>query len=409
MNKKPSLRAFFLSRPRVEWYFCKIMQTVFSILLRDLFGFPIWSWMLVGIICLLWVIQFIYLLKYHWPLGKIRAEEHNLEQPGVSIVVSARNEEKNLMMNLPKWMEQDYPNFEVIVVNDTSYDDTADILNALAVSYPRLHVIHIDEEKQNMQGKKFALTLGIKGAKNEIILFTDADCSPRSNNWISSIVARHHSGVEIVLGYSPFEKRKGWVNKLARFDNALVGLQYLGAAKAGRPYMGVGRNLSYTQSVFFKVGGFRSHYSLISGDDDLLINQVAKKGNTAIAYDLDAQTISPAKSTMAEWRTQKKRHFSTSPHYKGKDKRWLSIFPTTWFLMHALSLFTILLVPMLYPVLALIFLRNVLVWAVYFRFAKVTQQPTDIAWLSPLLEAQLMFLHVSLYFSNLISKPQKWS
>ncbi len=385
------------------------MQGIFSFLQSESWGFPMWSWLLVAIILILWFIQIFYVLKYHWPLGKIRPKEHNMHQPGVSIVVSARNEEKNLMMNLPKWMEQDYPNFEVIVVNDTSYDDTADILNALAVSYPRLHVIHIDEEKQNMQGKKFALTLGIKGAKNEIILLTDADCSPRSNDWISNIVAHYHSGVQIVLGYSPFEKRKGWMNKLARFDNALVGLQYLGAAKAGRPYMGVGRNLSYTQDVFFRVGGFRSHYSLLSGDDDLLMNQVATKSNAEIAYHFEAQTISPAKKTMTEWRNQKKRHFSTSPHYKSRDKRWLSIYPGTWFLMHGMMILTLALFPLLYPVLALLLIRNILVWAVHFRFSKVTKQSADIAWLSPILEVQLMFLHVSLYFSNLISKPQKWN
>ena len=372
-------------------------------------GFPFWAWGIVGLVFVLWMIQMIYLVRYHWPLGKIRPIEQKIQQPGVSVVVSARNEEKNLMMNVPKWMDQHYPRFELIVVNDSSYDDTGDILDALAVSYPKLHVIHIDEEKQNMQGKKFALTLGIKAAKNDIVILTDADCSPRTENWISTIVSHYHQGVEVVLGYSPFEKKKGWLNKLIRFDNVLVGLQYLGAAKSGRPYMGVGRNLSYTPEIFFKVGGFKSHYSILSGDDDLLINQIANKSNTAIVYEKNAQTISEPKKSWKDWKFQKKRHYVTAPHYKSKDKRWLSIYPGTWFLMHGLIIGLLVVQPLLYPILGLLLLRTTLLFGVNYRFLKCTEQSVDIAWLSPLLEVQLNFVQLGLYISNLISKPQKWN
>jgi len=313
------------------------------------------------------------------------------------------------MINVPRLMEQDYPNFELIVVNDSSYDDTADILKALSINYPKMHVIHIDEDKQNMQGKKFALTLGIKAAKNDIVILTDADCYPRSQDWLSSIVAKYKDGKQVVLGYSPFKKELGWLNKLTRFDNVWVGMQYLGMAKAGLPYMGVGRNLSYYTDLFFKVGGFKSHYSLTSGDDDLLINQIANKANCVVAYDKDSQTISPAKKTMSEWKVQKRRHFTTSPMYKPADKRRLAMLPFSWFALHALILAWVILLPEYWYVSAVLFIRWIILVMVTFRFAKASDQNRDVAWLAPILEVQLNFFHVVLYMSNLIRKPQKWS
>lgn len=386
-----------------------MMMELWKELQLDWNGVPIWVGSSVFLVTVIWLAQVIFLFRYFWPLTRVRSQEQSIGQKGVSVVVSARNEEHNLMMNVPKWMEQDYPNFELIVVNDSSYDDTGDILDALAVSYPKLHVIHIDEEKQNMQGKKFALTLGIKAAKHEMVLLTDADCTPRSAEWIASIVAHYHRGIEVVLGYSPFEKQPGWLNKLIRFDNLMVALHYLGAAKKDRPYMGVGRNLSYTTEAFFRVGGFKSHYSIMSGDDDLLVNEIAHKSNTAIVIDKNSQTISKAKKTWKDWVTQKKRHFITAPLYKSKEKFWLTIYPGTWFLLHG-SIITLLIVfPMAFPILSLLLVRSIcLVW-IQFRFLKVTDQPKDLAWWSPILEVQLHFSQLFLYCSNLISKPQKWN
>jgi cellulose synthase/poly-beta-1,6-N-acetylglucosamine synthase-like glycosyltransferase len=279
----------------------------------------------------------------------------------------------------------------------------------LAVTYPQLHVIHIDEEKQNMQGKKFALTLGIKAAKHDIVLLTDADCTPRSKEWISSIVAYYHKGVEVVIGLSPMEKSRGWLNKLIRFDNMAVALQYLGAAKRGRPYMGVGRNLSYTPEAFFRVGGFKSHYSIMSGDDDLLVNEIANKNNTVVVFEKNSQTISKAKKTWKEWVNQKKRHFITAPLYKSRDKFWLTIYPGTWFLLHGSIITLLVFFPQAFPILLLLLVRSIcLIW-IQFRFLKITDQPKDLAWWSPVLEVQLNFTQLLLYCSNLISKPQKWN
>jgi biofilm PGA synthesis N-glycosyltransferase PgaC len=378
-------------------------------LMVSYFEVPMWIWMLSALTLLAWLIQMFYWGAYYFPLVSRRNDERAIKQRGVSVIVCARNEEKNLMMNVPKIMEQDYPNFELIVVNDSSYDDTADILKALSINYPNMHVIHIDEDKQNMQGKKFALTLGIKAAKNDIVLLSDADCYPRSNQWISEMASVYKNDCKVVLGYSPFVKYKGWLNKLIRLDNTMVAMTYLGMAKAGKPYMGVGRNLSYYADLFFKVGGFKSNYSILSGDDDLLINQIANKQNTAVIFSKDAQTISEPKRNFSDWKIQKRRHFTTSPMYKSSDKRRLLMLPLSWFALNALCVSIVILQPIMYPILSFILLRWIWIVIGTYRFLKSAQQPVDIAFLAPIIEIQIQVLHVWFYFTNLIRKPQKWN
>jgi len=226
-----------------------------------------------------WSAQLFILLFRFLKAGNIRQTAAGEIQP-VSVVIAARNEEKNLLENIPRIMEQDHPNFEVIVVNDSSWDDTADVLKALSLSYPNLKVIHIDEDKQQMQGKKFAITLGIKAAKHDIVLLTDADCSPLYAGWITEMTRHLHGKKQLALGFSPYFRKPGRLNRIIRFDTLMIACQYLGFAKAGKPYMGVGRNLAYHKDLFFKVGGFKNHYSIASGDDDLFVNQVATSQNT---------------------------------------------------------------------------------------------------------------------------------
>lgn len=327
----------------------------------------------------------------------------------VSVVIAARNEEKNLLENIPKIMEQQHPQFEVIIVNDSSWDDTADVLKALSLSYPQLHVIHIDEEKQNMQGKKFAITLGIKAAKYDIILLTDADCEPASRHWITEMSRGIDSRKQLVLGFSPYSRVEGWLNRVIRFDTLMIGCHYMGFARSGNPYMGVGRNLAYHKDLFFKIGGFKSHYSIASGDDDLFVNQVASGNNTLVVSTPDSQTISAPKETWAAWFTQKRRHFTTSGMYKVSHKLMLTLWPLSFVLMlvsgaaacyfHTYTLFIIG---------ALVF-RYAAQIAILHRVSSKLDVSSDIAWLSPVLEIQLHAINLGLYLINLLRKPKKWN
>jgi len=355
-----------------------------------------------------WFVQ-LYYLFFIFLKGTKPSKKHSNHKPGVSVIICARNEERNLMEHIPLIMEQDYPNYELVIVNDSSWDDTESILKAMQVRYSNIKVVNLDEEKQNMQGKKFALTLGIKAAKHDIVLLTDADCTPISNKWISGMISHLIDDKQIVLGVSLFHKHKGWLNRIIRFDGLMTATQYIGFASSGKPYMGVGRNLIYHRDLFFKVGGFKSHYSIASGDDDLFINQIATAKNTSAAILPSEQTISEPKKTWQTWFTQKRRHFSTAPYYKAQHRRMLMLWPLSFLAMWAAFTVSIFFHKLLLIVGSLLLVRYIVQVAILHKISKRLSQSKDVVWLAPFLEIHLNVLNLGLYFSNLMRKPQKWN
>ncbi len=243
-----------------------------------------------------------------------------INQPPVSIIICAKNEEENLRNFLPKILGQQYPVFEVIVVNDCSHDNTELLLVELKSRYKHLKSTLIKEDAKFSHGKKLALTIGIKAASYEHLLLTDADCEPASENWLALMQRNFTKEKSIVLGYGGYFREKGLLNNLIRYETMFIGMQYLAFAKAGLPYMGVGRNLAYKREIFFKNKGYASHLHLMSGDDDLFIQQAASSKNTTVEYSAEAQTRSIPKSSFSSWFRQKQRHLTTGLHYKGKIK-----------------------------------------------------------------------------------------
>ena len=384
--------------------------------MEKIFVIWIWNFSFVELSLLLLVafsffVQVYYNLKYF--LSATKGKQSEGDSPDdVSVIVCARNEEANLMELIPVIMEQEFPKFQLIVVNDSSWDDTADILKALQVSYPGMHIIEINEDKQMMQGKKFALTLGIKAAMYDIVLLTDADCRPTGSNWITEMTKGVGERKEIALGFSGYKRYPGYLNKLIRFDAFIAGLNYLGFAKTGRPYMGVGRNLCYTKTAFFRIGGFKTHYKLASGDDDLFVKEASTARNTQNVFHYAAQTISEPHKTFAKWSFQKKRHFTTAPLYKGSVKFSLMLWPFTYFLLWI----AVVTLSILYPNPALwgflggfIFVRYVIQFIVLNISCNKLKISKDILWLFPLLENHLFLVHSMLYLHNLVRKPQKWN
>ncbi|MBL4704052.1 MAG: glycosyltransferase, partial [Flavobacteriales bacterium] len=264
---------------------------------------------LMGVFVLTLLVQLFYFLFFFVRLTFFKSKEGEVTFPPVTVIIAARNEERNLVANLPEIFKQDYPEFQVVVVNDRSWDETGDVLRAFQLKYDNLHVVNIREMENYSHGKKLAVTLGIKGAKYENLLFTDADCRPASDQWIKKMVASSNGyqrqKESLILGYSPYKKKKGMLNKLIRFDTVNIGVQYLSFALAGIPYMGVGRNMSYRKELFFSVGGFKSHYHLASGDDDLFVNEVSKKSDVDIVFEPDAQMVSTPEENFTKWWSQK--------------------------------------------------------------------------------------------------------
>lgn len=286
--------------------------------------------------------QLIYVLFINGKLSFYKKDkEINSNFPPISIIISARNESDNLYENLPSVLEQEYPNFEVIVVNHQSIDESYNILNAYAQKFTNLRVIEVERSQHLKPGKKLPLTIGIKGAKFEHLVFTDADCKPSSNQWLKSMSAQFSNSKEIVLGYGPYIKRSGLLNKIIRFDTTWIAMNYFSMALAKYPYMGVGRNLAYTKNAFNSVNGFKSHYSITSGDDDLFIQESATNNNYSINLDPYSYCYSEGSSSWDSWYLQKTRHFTTSSRYNVFKKALLGIYPLS-LLMLMISFVTLL-------------------------------------------------------------------
>jgi glycosyltransferase involved in cell wall biosynthesis len=277
-------------------------------------------------------------IAFYKPKEKIKNQQHP-----VSVIICARDEDENLARNLPGVLVQNYPSsYEVVAVNDNSLDDSKYILQELKKTFKSLNVIELTQEAKLIKGKKYPLSIGIKESRHEVLLLTDADCVPSSEFWIQKMQDAYVDKIEIVLGYGAYHKRPGMLNKLIRFETFHTALQYLSYALAGVPYMGVGRNLSYKKGLFFTNKGFSSINHIPSGDDDLFINKVATKENTAVIIDPEAITRSIPKKTWKEWQRQKSRHYTTAKYYKPKHKFLLGLYFSTQFLFYPLFITTII-------------------------------------------------------------------
>lgn len=277
---------------------------------------------IAGVLLLSFLIQSFYYLYFYTGIlchshrenkGKI---PYITIRPSVSVIICARNENEHLKQFLPSVLEQKYPNYEVIVVNDGSSDNTEETLLELQKQYPHLYHTYIPEDAMVMSSKKMALTVGIKAAKHDLLVFTDADCKPVSRDWLNCLIRNFDNKTNFVLGYGAYEQKKGILGHLISYDTFTIALQYLGFAKRGHPYMGVGRNLAYRKELFFKNKGFASILHLQSGDDDLFVNQHATGNNTRIEVNEQSITISEPKQNFSDWFYQKQRHLSTSKYYR---------------------------------------------------------------------------------------------
>lgn len=296
-------------------------------------NFTILSITLLLIISL--IFQLYFYLRYYTAVGRqLRQSKkqklpYREDNPSVSVIICAKNEQENLRNFLPKILEQNYPNFEVIVVNDGSYDNSEDVLCDLRKKYSKLYFTSMPKDSRIISRKKLAITVGIKAAKNDILLFTDADCMPLSNQWIQLMVRNFTPGVEFVLGYGGYINKPKLINLIINYDTLFIGNQFLSFAKCKKPYMGVGRNMAYLKETFYNRKGFAGLLHIPSGDDDLLINTTATKNNTRIEVDPNSITLSEPKSNWIDWWRQKRRHLTTVPLYSGKSKFMLGLEPLT--------------------------------------------------------------------------------
>ncbi|MCD6598647.1 MAG: glycosyltransferase, partial [Bacteroidales bacterium] len=305
-------------------------------------------------------IQFFYWGFFYSRLAFYKEKRKNSKACPVSVVICAKDEAENLKKYLPVILSQHYPDYEVIVVNDCSEDNTAEVLEEFEKKFAHLRTTIIKKDEKFTHGKKLALTIGIKAAKNEWLLLTDADCVPETPDWISGMQKNFTNDTSVVLGYGGYFYKKGLLNNYIRNDTLYTAIQYFSFAMAGIPYMGVGRNLAYRRSVFFENKGFSSHAKLASGDDDLFVNQIAEKKNTKVEFNTKSHTRSEAKNTFKKWVKQKKRHLTTGRYYDLKTKWLLGVEVLSRVIFYLLFISLILNMKFVILMVCILVLRSVL-------------------------------------------------
>ncbi|OFY04721.1 MAG: hypothetical protein A2W93_05085 [Bacteroidetes bacterium GWF2_43_63] len=360
------------------------------------------------------VLSLLVFLIYYWiffrrfafykPSRKVTDDK---KLPPVSIVIAAKNEYLNIRENLPFLLNQDYPDFEILVVDDHSQDDTWDLLCAFKIHNPNLRTIRLTDSVVVCAGKKFPLSVGIKEANNSLLLLTDADCRPTGPYWIRKMVEQHNSGIEIVAGYGKYYRSKTLLNLLIRFDTMRIALQYFSAALSHFPYMGVGRNLSYKKELFINSNGFTNHYDLSSGDDDLFIAEHAKRNNTAICIDSDSYTWSEPKHGFSAWWHQKRRHLTTGNRYRFKHKVYLGLYQLNLLLFPALAAVLLAVQYQILAVASIVLLKWITQWIIFSGATKKLKEK-KLLLISPVLETIMAALNALIYLSNIIRKPGTW-
>ena len=354
-------------------------------------------------------IQVLYWLLIYSRIIFYKPVPSKIRRKPVSVIICARNEEENLRKNLPLILTQKYPDFEVIVINDCSTDGTEDYLDKLKEQYPALKITKIKEDRKFKHGKKLAVTIGIKAANHEFLLFTDADCRPESDLWINHMMRNLSPEISIVLGYGGYSEHKGLLNTLVRFETFYIAIQFFSYALTGFPYMGVGRNLAYRKSLFFDNKGFARHSHLISGDDDLFVNEVANRNNTRIEISPESHTRSESKKTWKEWYFQKKRHLTTGPDYKILTKFLLSLEVLSRIIIYAGFIFLLVTAISEWIVIIIPFLIRLGIFITIFKIMGSRLNEKHLLVPSLLFDLFLPLFNVFILFSNYVeARRNRW-
>lgn len=355
---------------------------------------------------LLWAsfsIQIFHILYFYSRILFKNSKSNGKLNEAVSIIISAKNEAENLKKFLPKILNQNYLKFELVIINDGSNDDTLNVIKSFAEKYKNITIVNINESL----GKKNAITKGIEASKYEYLLFTDADCYPVSKNWISKIMQTFNNNTEIVLAYGAYEKQKTFLNKLIRFETLFIAIKYMSYSLAGIPYMGVGRNLSYKKTSFIKNGGFNSHKNILSGDDDLLVQEIANKKNTSIIIDKESYTKSIPKKTWKDYFIQKRRHLTTGVKYSFLHKFLFATDEVAKLIFYISFLLLLFFKVFGFELIIIYFIRMFLLIFISCFVSNSFKEPINLFFF-PIFDVLIPIIALTALISNLFNKTNTW-
>lgn len=352
--------------------------------------------------------QLVYLTVFLIAIRK-KETEHTVEIQPVSVIVCAHDEEQNLKELVPVLLRQKHPSFEVIIVNDRSNDGTYDYLlnETNGGTHRDIRMVNVKSVPAHVNGKKYAITLGIKAARYDWIVLTDADCRPNSDEWLHAISSKCANDKEIVLGYSAYRKEVGFLNLFIRFETLLTAIQYVAYAILGNPYMGIGRNLAYRKSLFLNNKGFNGFLGVTGGDDDLFVNQHANSKNTVVCLGEKSIVYSFPKRTLKEYFHQKVRHLSVGKKYRFSHQVLLGIFSISHIITWMVGVPLLFVFAGYWWVLGVLIFRTLLL-SITTHQAAVRFGHKFEAWSVPLLDFLFVIYYLSTAPVALLTKKIRW-
>jgi glycosyltransferase involved in cell wall biosynthesis len=350
-------------------------------------------------------VQFFYFILVFGKFSFDKPAVLKHSQPAVSVIVYAKNDQENMVRLLPKLTAQNYSNFEIVLIDDASGDDAVAVFEDFAKQYKNIKIVSVAHNEQFWGNKKYALTLGIKAASNDCLLFIDNNCLPVSRNWIATMSSQFDTEKNIILGYNTIANQAGFLNALIRFDRFFKNLQLFAWAKNEKPFSGSNKNIAYTKEAFFSVNGFVSHIKIKQGEAELFVNEAATSLNTEISIHKEGFTIENASQNFKQWAATKEKESQVFKHFKTKDKLRLLLFSFSQMLFIVLAV--LLLVLQIQPelVIGLVVFRYIFVGI---SLSKAAQRLDEKGFLMffPLFEVAIVFIQLG-YINNLIFTKKK--
>lgn len=343
-------------------------------------------------------------------LKKMDTTHRQSEQPSVSVIIVAKDESENLAKNLPFILSQNYPNYEVVVVNDGSTDKTEFLLKRLKEEHGHLYSTFspISYENESRRQKILSLTIAIKAASKDVLLFTEADAAPLSSDWIGSMMSNLTSEKDIVLGFCRYEANGGFWSRIALFDNLLFSLQYLSKAVKNKPFGGVYRNVAYRKKIFFDNKGFSSALNFDHAEK-IFLNNILTPTNAAVALSESSFVTTHVESFMM-WKFIKTNYMRAKVHFKNFNSSLFKLETFSRYLFYILTLamvvyssITFLWVYLLGAVV--LFLFRFLIQYLVLKAASDHFQPTKTG--LSLMLADLIQPYYNSYFMSYSKKKKK--
>ena len=346
-----------------------------------------------GVVCLVNIGYYLVFSKFVFS----KSEKGDKSVDEVSVLIYIKNQEKQLIKFLAQIKNQTHPNFELVLINNASYDNTLEVLEAYAKENSNTTVVNVENNEAFWGSKKYALTLGIKKAKYKNLLFTTPDVEISSPDWINEMSKLYHANKQFILGYVNFKKTNGIGNKVLRYTRLLTNLYNFGWAAIQKPFIAWENNLGYTSDLFFENNGFSGHMNEQTGTEDLFVQQAVTKKNVALATSVN--TSVRISSSLKDWIDQRGNQLK---HYKATVKFALGLLYFSQLLFWVLAIIGSIVFqqPLIYLFIGVRFvIVGVIIGKAAFKFSE-----KEVFYLFPLWELFSICLQIPIFMRNLFSK-----